>query len=91
MLTFSALENIEKKSRIEQDMDTESVNIIGLEFASQDTVGCKDATSHNADNTPVSNIPSGICTTPSSRTAANLNSPPISAKRKLVDVYELRS
>ncbi|CAI9271886.1 unnamed protein product [Lactuca saligna] len=82
---ISALEKIEKKSRIEQDMDTESVNIIGSEFASQETVGCKDATSHTADNTPVSNIPSGI----SSRTVNNLNSPPTSAKRKLVDVYDL--
>ncbi|CAH1445857.1 unnamed protein product [Lactuca virosa] len=86
---ISALEKIEKKCRIGQDMDTESVNIIGSEFESQDTVGCKDATSHNADSTPVSNIPSGICTTPSSRTADNLNSPPTSAKRKLVDVYDL--
>ncbi|CAH1445860.1 unnamed protein product [Lactuca virosa] len=86
---ISALEKIEKKCRIGQDMDTESVNIIGSEFESQDTVGCKDATSHNADSTPVSNIPSGICTTPSSRTADNLNSPPTSAKRKLVDVYNL--
>ncbi|CAH1443867.1 unnamed protein product [Lactuca virosa] len=86
---ISALEKIEKKSRIEQDMDTESVNIIGSEFASQETVGCKDATSHTADNTPMSNIPSGICTSPSSRTANNLNSPPTSAKRKLVDVYDL--
>ncbi|CAI9290746.1 unnamed protein product [Lactuca saligna] len=82
---ISTLEKIEKKSRIEQDMDTESVNIIGSEFASQETVGCKDATSHTADNTPVSNIPSGI----SSRTVNNLNSPPTSAKRKLVDVYDL--
>nr|KAJ0190189.1 hypothetical protein LSAT_V11C800407880 [Lactuca sativa] len=80
-----ALENIEKKSRIEQDMDTESVNIIGSEFASQETVGCKDATSHTTDNTHVSNIPSGI----SSRTVNNFNSPPTSAKRKLVDVYDL--
>ncbi|CAH1432801.1 unnamed protein product [Lactuca virosa] len=82
---ISALEKIEKKSRIEQDMDTESVNIIGSEFASQETVGCKDDTSHTADNTHVSNIPSGI----SSRTVNNLNSPPTSAKRKLVDVYDL--
>ena len=33
----------------------------------------------------MSNIPSGI----SSRTVNNFNSPPTSAKRKLVDVYDL--
>ena len=37
----------------------------------------------------MSNIPSGICTSPSSITGNNLNSPPTSAKRKLVDVYDL--
>nr|KAJ0214608.1 hypothetical protein LSAT_V11C400223570 [Lactuca sativa] len=81
---ISALEKIEKR-----DMDTKSVNIIGSEFASQETVGCKDATSHTADNTPMLNIPSGICTSPSSRTTNNLNSPPTSVKRKLEDVYDL--
>ncbi|CAI9260941.1 unnamed protein product [Lactuca saligna] len=70
-------------------MDTETINIIGSEFASQEIVGCKDATSHTVDNTPVSNIPSGICTSPSSRTTNNLNSPPTSVKRKLGDVYDL--
>ncbi|CAI9291477.1 unnamed protein product [Lactuca saligna] len=85
-----ALENIEKKNIIEQDMDNDSVNAVGSEFASQDTVGCKDVNSHTDDNTPVSNIPSGNSTSPSSVTATNnLNSPPTSVKRKLVDIYDL--
>nr|KAJ0190491.1 hypothetical protein LSAT_V11C800414380 [Lactuca sativa] len=58
---IAALENIEKKNMIEQDMDNDSVNVIGSEFASQDTVGCTN----------------------------NLNSPPTSVKRKLVDIYDL--
>ncbi|KAL7605804.1 uncharacterized protein LOC128133957 [Lactuca sativa] len=71
-------------------MDNDSVNVIGSEFASQDTVGCKDVISHTADNTPVSNIPSGNTTSPSSVTGTNnLNSPPTSVKRKLVDIYDL--
>ncbi|CAH1447752.1 unnamed protein product [Lactuca virosa] len=77
-------------SRYEKDMDNDSIDVIDSEFASQDTMGCKGANSHTADNTHVSNIPSRICTSPSSITATNkLNSSPTSVKCKLVDVYDL--
>ncbi|CAH1427778.1 unnamed protein product [Lactuca virosa] len=87
---ISALEKLEKANDIEQDIETESVNVVVSDFNSQDTIGFKGSASFVADNTPISTFPNTISMSPSTNhDTTSLLSPPTNAKRKLVDVYAL--
>nr|KAJ0225757.1 hypothetical protein LSAT_V11C100026180 [Lactuca sativa] len=85
-----ALEKLEKANDIEQDIETESVNVVVSDFNSQDTIGFKGSASFVADNTHISTFPNTISMSPSANhDTTSLLSPPTNAKRKLVDVYNL--
>ncbi|CAI9289397.1 unnamed protein product [Lactuca saligna] len=87
---ISALEKLEKANHIEQDTETESVNVVVSDFNSQDTIGFKGSASFVADNTPISTFPNTISMTPSTNhDTTSLLSPTTNVKRKLVDVYDL--
>ncbi|CAH1448308.1 unnamed protein product [Lactuca virosa] len=85
-----ALKKVEKANHIEQDTETESVNVVVSDFNSQDTVGFKGSASFVADNTPISTFPNTISMSPSTNhDTTSLLSPTTNVKRKLVDVYDL--
>ncbi|CAH1451653.1 unnamed protein product [Lactuca virosa] len=85
-----ALEKLEKANHVEQDIETESVNVVVSDFNSQDTIGFKGSASVVADNTPISTFPNTISMSPSTNhDTTSLLSPTTNAKRKLVDVYDL--
>nr|KAJ0214118.1 hypothetical protein LSAT_V11C400177890 [Lactuca sativa] len=85
-----ALEQLEKANHIEQDTETESVNVVVSDFNSQDTIGCKGSASFVADNTPISTFPNTISMSQSTNhDTTSLLSPTTNVKCKLVDVYDL--
>nr|KAJ0222461.1 hypothetical protein LSAT_V11C200057020 [Lactuca sativa] len=72
------------------DTETESVNVVVLDFNSQDTIGFKGSASFVANNTPISIFPNTISMSPSTNhDTTSLLSPTTNVKRKLVDVYDL--
>nr|KAJ0211585.1 hypothetical protein LSAT_V11C400223680 [Lactuca sativa] len=80
-----ALEKLEKANRIEQDTETESVNVVVSNFNSQDTIGFKGSASFVADNIPISTFPNTISMSPSTNhDTTSLLSPPTNAKRNLL-------
>ncbi|CAH1439223.1 unnamed protein product [Lactuca virosa] len=90
LMRLMNLFKLEKANHIEQDIETESVNVVVSDFNSQDTIGFKGSASVVADNTLISTFPNIIPMSPSTNhDTTSLLSPTTNAKSKLVDVYDL--